>query len=173
MKFDPDMHHRNSIRLQGYIYSLPGLYFITICTENRHCVFGYIQNDYMVLNDAGNMIACQWNQLNNRFPAIALHDYIVMPNHFHGIIELVGAIPCGCPRKTQNHRADTRSAPTIGDVVSAFKSLSTNQYIQNVKQNNWQPFAGKLWQRNYYEHIIRNEESYLKIAEYIQTNPIK
>ncbi len=104
------------------------------------------------------MIDSQWCELPNRFPSVVLHEYVVMPNHFHGVIELVGA--------------DTKSVATIGDVVGAFKSLSTDEYIKNVKQNNWRPFAGKLWQRNYYEHVIRNEESYLKIAEYIQNNPL-
>ena len=168
MKFNPNIHHRTSIRLKNYDYSQAGLYFITICTEHRHCLFGTIQNGDMVLNDAGNMIVKQWHELPNRFPSVLLHEYVVMPNHFHGIIESVGAIPCGCP-----DRPGTSPAPTVGDVIGAFKSLSTNEYIKNVKQNNWQPFAGKLWQRNYYEHIIRNEESYLTIAEYIQNNPLK
>jgi hypothetical protein len=96
-----------------------------------------------------------------------------MPNHFHGIIEFVGAIPCGCPENRGQLGQPQGIAPTVGDVMSAFKSLSTNAYIQNVKQNNWPPFAGKLWQRNYYEHIIRDEDEYLKISEYIQNNPLK
>jgi len=97
MKFNRAIHHRKSIRLKNYDYSRAGLYFITVCIENRYCLFGHIANDSMILNDAGNMIAGQWNELNNRFPSIALHEYVVMPNHFHGIIEFVGAIPCGCP----------------------------------------------------------------------------
>lgn len=170
MKFNPAIHHRKSIRLKNYDYSQAGLYFVTVCIENRHCLFGHIANDSMILNDAGNMIASQWNELNNRFPSIVLHEYVVMPNHFHGIIEFVGAIPCGCP---ENLGQPQGIAPTVGDIMSAFKSLSTNAYIQNVKQNNWPPFAGKLWQRNYYEHIIRDEDEYLKISEYIQNNPLK
>ncbi|HEY8096491.1 MAG TPA: transposase, partial [Methylobacter sp.] len=147
MEFNSVIHHRKSIRLKNYDYSQAGLYFITVCIEGRHCLFGHILNDSMILNDVGKMISSQWNELDNRFLSIALHEYVVMPNHFHGIIEFVGdvgAIPCGCP-------SPRNPDPTIGDVVGAFKSLSTNEYIQNVKQNNWQPFAGKLWQRNYYE----------------------
>ena len=127
------------------------------------------------------MVENQWLALPNRFPAVSLHENVVMPNHFHGIIQLVGAIPCGCPSIPCgcSFRAGIKPAPTegeyhgctLGDVVGAFKSLSTNDYIKNVRQNNWQPFSGKLWQRNYYEHIIRNEAAYLKIAEYIKTNP--
>ena len=158
MKFNPKIHHRKSIRLKHYDYSQLGLYFITICAEQGHCFFGTIQNDNMALNDAGTMIDGQWCELPHRFPSVVLHEYVVMPNHFHGIIELAGA--------------DTKPAATIGDLVGAFKSLSTDEYIKNVKQNNWRPFAGKLWQRNYYEHVIRHEESYLKIAEYIQNNPL-
>lgn len=90
MKFNPTNHHRKSIRLKNYDYSQAGLYFITVCIENRHCLFGHISNDSMILNDAGNMIANQWNELNNRFPSIALHEYVVMPNHFHSIVEFVG-----------------------------------------------------------------------------------
>ncbi|MFK5971512.1 MAG: transposase [Candidatus Marithrix sp.] len=82
-----------------------------------------------------------------------------MPNHFHGIIQILD--------KLQICQA------TVGDIIGAFKSLVTNEYIHNVKHNGWQRFNGKLWQRNYYEHIIRDEQSYLKIANYIETNPIK
>jgi putative transposase len=87
-------------------------------------------------------------------------------------IALIGRVQVP-PLQLPADRAGTRPAPKVGDVVGAFKSLTTNEYIKNVKQNNWQSFAGKLWQRDYYEHIIRNEESYLKIAEYIQNNPLK
>jgi REP element-mobilizing transposase RayT len=177
MKFNPDIHHRKSIRLKNYDYSQTGLYFITICIHDRSPLFGKIIDGEMLLNAAGYMVANQWLQLPYRFSSIVLHEYIVMPNHFHGVIESVGAIPCGCPNAAIScgcpDRAGIKPAPTIGDVVGAFKSLSTNEYIKNVKQNNWRPFAGKLWQRNYYEHIIRNEESYLKIADYIQTNPLR
>jgi REP element-mobilizing transposase RayT len=162
MKFNPNIHHRKSIRLKNYDYSQAGLYFITICVNDRSPLFGKIINGEILLNAAGNMTDKQWLDLPNRFSFIVLHEYIVMPNHFHGIIESVG-----------DNRAGIKPAPTIGDVVGAFKSLSTNEYIKNVKQNNWRPFAGKLWQGNYHEHIIRNEESYLKIAEYIQTNPLR
>jgi putative transposase len=96
MRSNPAIH-RKSIRLKNYDYSQAGLYFITVCVENRCCLFGHIHNDSMILNNAGNMIVSQWNELNNRFSSIVLHEYVVMPNRFHGIIELVGAIPCGCP----------------------------------------------------------------------------
>ncbi|OQW90983.1 MAG: hypothetical protein BWK79_18145, partial [Beggiatoa sp. IS2] len=97
-------------------------------------------------------------------------------------VEFVGAIPCGCPDGARiddnragvkgDNRAGIKPAPTISNVVGAFKSLSTNEYIKNVRRNNWPSFAGKLWQRNYYEHIIRSEELYSKFADYIQNNPL-
>lgn len=176
MKFNPKTNHRKSIRLKNYDYSQAGLYFITICTHDRLPLFGNIVDGIMNLNVTGTMVNNQWLELTNRFPAIVLHENVVMPNHIHGIIEIVGAIPCGCPDGIGTiDEAGIRPAPTntktLGDMVGAFKSLSTHEYIKNIKQNNWLPLPGKLWQRNYYEHIIRNEEAYLKIADYIETNP--
>ena len=170
---------RRSIRLKGYDYSQGGLYFITICTQNQLCFFGEIENGEMVLNNAGLMIEHQWQKLIVCFDKIKLHEFVVMPNHFHGIIEFVGVPLVGTRDMgdTQNTKQQTGQpqgiAPTVGDVVGAFKSLSTNNYIQGVKNNNWKPFNKKLWQRNYYEHIIRDEESCYQISEYIQTNPLK
>ena len=158
-KYDPDIHNRRSIRLKGYDYSKAGLYFVTICTQNHLCLFGNIDNGKMVLNDAGIMVGCQWQLLTSRFDKIKLHNFVVMPNHFHGIIEFVGVPLVG----TQN---------TVGDVLGVLKSLSTNEYIRGVNKN-WKPFDKKLWQRNYFEHIIRSEKSYYQITEYIKTNPMK
>jgi len=164
--FNPKIHHRRSIRLKEYDYSQAGLYFITICTHNRERFFGDIDNGKMIFNHAGIMVENEWLKLKKRYPNIDLHEYIVMPNHFHGIIQIVTN---GKPQYGQPQGI----APTVGNIIGAFKSLVTNEYIRNVKQNNWQRFNRKLWQRNYYEHIIRDEKSYLIIAEYIQTNPLK
>ncbi|MDP4999472.1 MAG: hypothetical protein NWQ41_10940, partial [Saprospiraceae bacterium] len=90
-KYNPNIHHRKSIRLKGYDYSQAGLYFITICIQHRACLFGHITKGEMILNDAGNMVKNEWLNLKTRFPNIELHDYVVMPNHFHGILEIVGA----------------------------------------------------------------------------------
>ena len=128
----------------------------------------------MIANDAGRMVEQQWLGLVERFENIKLHEFIIMPNHFHGIVEFVGAPLVGAhlPVGSQN-RAPTRGAPTVGEMVGVFKSLTTNDYIRNVKDNDWQPFDKQLWQRNFYEHIIRDQESYVQIAEYIQNNPPK
>ncbi|MEI7840468.1 MAG: transposase [Methylococcaceae bacterium] len=190
MTYNPDIHHRRSIRLKGYDYSQAGLYFVTICTHYSLPLFGEIIKGEMILNEAGMMIQNQWRKINQRFLSVVLHESIVMPNHFHAIIELVGANPCGCPASDNetnemseifadkragfiDKRAGTSPAPTIGDIVGAFKSLTTNEYIKNVRQNNWQSFEKRIWLRNYHEHIIRDENSYVKISNYVQTNPQK
>ncbi|MBW1889107.1 MAG: hypothetical protein JRI93_01080 [Deltaproteobacteria bacterium] len=113
------------------------------------------------MNDAGRMVATVWNELPQRFSIIELIEYVIMPNHIHGIIAIVG-VPLVGTRKTVGDapkRADTRPAPTagLGDIVGAFKSITTHEYIRGVKQHGWSPFPGKLWQRNYYEHIVRNK----------------
>ncbi|RJX28934.1 MAG: transposase [Desulfurivibrio sp.] len=174
MQYNPDIHHRRSIRLKGYDYTGEGWYFITTCTRNYRHLFGKIENGAMMANDDGRMVEQQWLGLVDRYANVTLHEFIVMPNHFHGIVALVGVPLVGAQngRQPQN-RAPTRGAPTVGNVVGAFKSLTTNDYIQNVKHHDWQRFGKQLWQRNFYEHIIRDQDSYLKIVEYIQTNPLK
>jgi REP element-mobilizing transposase RayT len=146
------------------------------------------------------MVEKQWGQLSNRYPNICLHNFVVMPNHFHGIIEITNRINVGATLvvapgtdnsptagnvtttvgratadgdATTESRATTRVAPTVGDVVGAFKSITTVEYIKGVNDDGWRPFEKRLWQRNYFEHIIRDEPEYLRIAEYIENNPIK
>ena len=126
--FNPKIHHRRSIQLKKYDYSQAGLYFITICTQNKECLFGDIDNGNMVLNHAGIMVENEWLRLKKRYPNIDLHEYIVMPNHFHGIIQV-----CWQPYDGQQQGI----APTIGNMIGAFKSLVTNEYIRNVRENNW------------------------------------
>ena len=121
-----------------------------------------------------------------KFPTIEIDEFIVMPNHFHGIIVIVGAIPCGRPKKDrpivgatpcgrpENGRPNKGhphgDAPTLGDIIDWFKTMTTNEYIRNVKSNGWQPFPGRFWQRNYFEHIIRNNFEMNRIREYIYNN---
>ncbi|MFN8437437.1 MAG: transposase [Cytophagales bacterium] len=183
MKYNPEIHKRRSIRLKGYDYSQAGLYFITICVQDRECLFGNIENGEMILNDAGKMIETEWLNLNNRFSNIELHEFIVMPNHFHEILEIVGAtlVVAQNDVNTQNKNNENEKgqpqgiAPTktVGDMMDAFKSISTVEYIRGVKNLGWKPFDGRIWQRNYYEHIIRNEQSYQTISNYIINNPAK
>lgn len=208
MKYNPQKHHRRSIRLKGYDYSQAGLYFITICAQNRACLFGNIVvgaplvGAQMVLNDAGKMVETEWLKLPNRFTNIELHEFVVMPNHFHGILEITVGASVGVSLvdtqntpDTQNGRpegqpqgiapttitpdisadapTDTVKNKTVGDMMDAFKSITTVEYIRGVKTMGWQPFDGKLWQRNYWEHIIRNYNEYQRISDYIINNPQK
>ncbi len=179
-KFDPQKHHRRSIRLKGYDYSSEGAYYITIVAQGRECLFGEIVYGGMILNDAGQMIVKWWNELPNKFPNIVLGEFVVMPNHFHGIIfimETVGADLRVCPDDEENVSAQkgehVGSPPrtSLSRIIQWFKTMTTNEYIRGVKQLNWKPFVGKLWQRNYYEHIIRNEKDLQRIADYIVANP--
>lgn len=200
-QYNPNIHHRRSIRLKGYDYSQAGLYFITICVQNRACLFGEIANKKMILNDAGKMIENEWLKLPERFNNIELHEFVVMPNHFHAILEIVRATLVVAQNddtaqngdnaqnddnaqngdNNQNGGAMKKGQPqgiaptgkTVGDMVGAFQSIVTVEYIRGVKNLGWQPFNGKLWQRNYWEHIIRNEQSYQTISDYIANNPAK
>jgi len=183
-RYNPNIHHRKSIRLKGYDYSQAGLYFITICVQNREYLFGKIVNAKMELNDAGRMVATEWFKLTSRYDNIKLHEFIIMPNHFHAILEIVGATLVVAQNNTvaQNNADMGNGQPqevaptnkkTIGNMVGAFQSIATVQYIRGVKNSGWEPFNGKLWQRNYYEHIIRNEKSHQNISEYIINNPAK
>ena len=197
MKFNLEIHHRRSIRLKGYDYSQAGAYFITICTQNRECLLGEIADGQMQLNDAGKMIEKWYFELMNKFPDIQCDEHIVMPNHFHCVIHNVGADLRVCPNNTGQSRnmghlqnigyshvivptlksGEYKMGEHIGsplqNVVQWFKTMTTNEYIRHVKQNGWKPFNGKLWQRNYYEHIIRNEDDLNQIREYIMNNPWK
>lgn len=173
-KYNPNIHHRRSIRLKGYDYSKAGLYFVTICTQNRECLFGDVENKKMILNYAGKMVENEWLKLPQRFQNIKLHEYIVMPNHFHSILEIVGATLVVGPNNNVVGPNNNVDAPTaLGNMIGAFESITTVEYIRGVKNNNWKRFNGKLWQRNYWEHIIRNEKSYNFISNYIIDNPEK
>ena len=171
MKFDPQKHHRRSIRLKDYDYSQAGAYYVTINVQNRECLFGKIVNYEMELNDAGKMIEGQWNALFERFPDLELDVYQIMPNHFHGIIVVGAAFMAALDTNISENKADTRRAPTLGDIVGAFKSITTHEYILGVDNKKWPRFYKRLWQRNYYEHIIRDEADLERIRDYIQSNP--
>jgi REP element-mobilizing transposase RayT len=174
----PLIQHRKTIRLQGYDYSQAGGYYVTIATQGRECLFGEIRNDEMILNSAGNMVVKWWNELANKFPSVTPDMFVVMPNHFHGIIfihEIVGAdLRVGRSEMGERTgsplRNDGMGVP-LSQVVQWFKTMTTNEYVRGVKQSHWPPFPGKLWQRNYYEHIICNQTDYERIANYILTNP--
>jgi REP element-mobilizing transposase RayT len=181
-------HHRRSIRLKGYDYSLPGYYYVTICVHERVYLFGNIRADEMILNDAGQMINKWCAEIPKKFECISLDSFVIMPNHIHAIFintGPVGADLCVCPKTEEKGRPvgvdlcvypdniekGRHAGLPLQKVVQWFKTMTTNEYIQNVKRNNWQGFTKRLWQRNYYEHIIRNEEDYYNTKEYIISNP--
>jgi REP element-mobilizing transposase RayT len=187
MPYDPTRHHRRSIRLKGYDYSQAGAYFITLCTQDRACLFGKVVNGEMRLNDAGRMVLAEWNRLPERFPHLVLDAFVVMPNHVHGILVITDPAPtvgatlvvaptvsapnAGTMGAVPNTGATLVVAPTVGNIIGAFKSRVTVEYIRGVKTSGWPPFRGRLWQRNYYEHIIRNERALNAIRQYIMENP--
>ena len=187
MKYDSAIHHRRSIRLRGHDYAQDGFYFVTICCHQRQPLFGEIAEGKMMLNAAGGIVNTVWRELPNHYPGITLGEYVVMPNHFHGIIHIVGAqfiapefstthqgvikqgaLKQGTLKQGTLKQGAMNRAPTVGNIIRAFKARCTYA-INTINESAGAP----IWQRNYYEHVIRNEESYLKIAEYIQTNPLR
>ena len=152
---DPEKYDRRSIRLKGYDYGSLGKYFITTCAHNRECLFGYIQNSQMILNDVGQRIWQVWSSLPVRFPSIELEEFVVMPNHVHGII-VIAEIPRGAEDK----------APELGEIVRAFKSVSAVECNRTLERPR-RPF----WQSGYYEHIVRDRDECGRIATYIVENP--
>ncbi|MBI3611356.1 MAG: transposase [Nitrospirae bacterium] len=174
MTYNREIHHRWSVRLKAHDYSQPGAYFVTVCAQNRECVFGEITDGKMEPNDAGRMVARWWAELNYKFPTVQTDESIVMPNHFHGIVviigypDTVGAALRGRPPKTGHPH---RGAPTLGDIVDWFKTMTTNDYIRGIKQDRWPPFEKRLWQRNYYERVVRDDSEMHRVREYITGNP--
>lgn len=234
IKYNPKIHNRQSIRLKGYDYSKAGFYFITICVQDRKHLFGAVVDGEMVLNDAGKMAETEWLNLPKRFQNIKLHEFVVMPDHFHAILEItvVGStlvVDPTTPKKPKNPKNPNQSQPksqqnkndiefqigditllgqpqgrvptavisnfqgdhqtegnndiekkskkpkakTLGDMVGAFQSIVTVNYIRGVKSKGWDSFNKRLFQRNYYEHIIRNEHAFHNISRYIKDNPKK
>ena len=232
MKYNPDMHHRRSIRLKDYDYSRPGAYFITICTHNRECVFGEITVGKMTFNEFGKIANQFWVDIGNRFPNVELDEFVIMPNHVHGILVFTASVGAGfTPARASAGRATTgratagrattgratagrattgratagratagrattgrattgrattgrattgratvgrataRVAPTLGQIVGAYKSVVSNECLKIYKSKNL--YLGKLWQRNYYEHIIRDQNDLNRIRKYIMENPLK
>lgn len=175
------MHHqfnRQSIRLQGYDYSQQGLYFITICCQDRVHRFGKIVYGKMMLNDAGKQTEICWLAIPEHFTNVILHDFVVMPNHIHGIIEISATLvranhhlriydPKNALLKGANDDLPLRhgTSKTVGSIIRGFKIGVTKWFIENYDTKN-------IWLRNYYEHIIRNENAYQNISKYIQNNPL-
>ena len=171
MSYDPNRHHRHSIRLKGYDYSQAGAYFVTIVTRNRECLFGEVVDGEMRLDAVGQIVAESWQWLAAQYDYVTLDAWVVMPNHLHGIIVITDG--AGGGRGDDGGRVGLRTAPTapakrktVGRLVGAFKTVSTKR----INEQRGAPGA-QVWQRNYYEHIIRDQASLNRIREYIQNNP--
>jgi putative transposase len=169
MTYNPDKHHRRTIRLADYDYSREGAYFVTICVHDRECLFGEIVGGEMRLNGLGKIALRTWEDLPNHYGQIELDEFVVMPNHVHGIIVIVGA---GLVRAGFKP-APTQSAPTgkthgLPEIVRGFKTFSSRR-INELRNNPGSP----VWQRNYYERVIRNDGELSRAREYIVNNPLK
>ncbi|MDA8105885.1 MAG: hypothetical protein M0Z71_10960 [Nitrospiraceae bacterium] len=171
MTYNPEIHHRRSIRLKEYDYSLAGAYFVTICAWKKECLFGEIKNGKVSYNEAGQVLADVWCNLLGRFPSIDLDEFVIMPNHVHGIVilhtDVVGA-GLALPGTNRGQKGAASSAPTLGDIMRTFKSISAIAVNRRLGSP-----GSPLWQRNYYEHIIRDERELHSIREYIRYNPLK
>ncbi len=178
MKYNPEIHHRKSIRLKGYDYTQPGAYYITICTYQRQCLFGEVVGGIMHLNLIGETIRYCWHRLPEHFPFIELDAFVIMPNHLHGII----LIADDNTNKSQLFKQPiiepvlSEQIPTLpkgtasgslGALVQNFKSIVTRR-VNRLTRN-----YGTIWQEGYYEEIIRDERAYDNIRKYIVQNPLK
>ena len=179
--YNPNIHHRRTIRLQGYDYAQKGMYFITLCVQERECIFGTIFGNRMLLNEIGQIVADEWINTMNIRDNVIIHDFIVMPNHLHGIVEITY-------NKNDKSQIGEFVSPTksIGAIVRGFKVATTkrikdfvisvgandNSFNVNSPLQEWIiNHLPDIWQRNYYEHIIRDYNDHERIANYINTNP--
>jgi len=180
MRYDPEKHHRRSIRLKGYDYTQAGAYFITICTKDRACLFGDVADGVMRLNQMGHIVRQCWLEIPEHFPHVVLDEFVVMPNHVHGIIVIVATPNVGATHDVGATHAsplpndDTSTRPrgpqrqSVASIVGSFKSAATKR----INEHRGTPGA-PVWQRNYFEHIIRSEDSLNRIRKYIADNPAR
>ena len=161
-----------SMRLAGYNYSWPGAYFVTVCTFEKRCLFGRVDNEKMHINAYGKIVKREWISACKSYPDVYCDYYIVMPNHFHGVVFInapAGAI-AGSPQQKDwapVTRKDRRQM-LLPKIIGRFK-MQTAKNINFMRNTS----GSAIWQRSYYDHIIRNEEDLTRIREYIINNPIK
>jgi REP element-mobilizing transposase RayT len=155
MAFDRKKYYRRSIRIPEYDYSTSGAYFITVVSYHRECIFGEIKDDVMTLSAFGEIVQSRWFNLPNHYTHVTLDQFVIMPNHIHGVIVL------------KSNQAKSQYQP-LSEIVRALKSFSTRQ-INTLRQIS----ATSVWQRNYYERVIRNERELKATREYVINNPLK
>jgi putative transposase len=184
MPYDPSIHHRRSIRLKNYDYAQQGAYYVTICVNHRECLLGRVADTEIELTDAGRIVAQTWNTLPDRFLTVELDAFVIMPNHVHGILvineserpgnasiaptnaSLDSAESVGAELALPKKQNPTEDRPTLGRVVQAFKSISAIA-CNRLLNRSGVPF----WQRNYWEHVIRDDRDLARLREYIEHNP--
>jgi putative transposase len=164
LKHDTDRHHRRSVRLKGHDYAQPGAYFVTVCTRDRGCLFGAIVGGEMRLNEYGMAVHGEWLNTPQLRENAALDASMIMPNHFHGIVIITDGR--GTARRAPTEEFGKPVAHSVPTIIRAFKSASTKR-INGMRKTPGAP----VWQRNYYEHVIRNETELNAIREYILANP--
>ena len=156
MQHRSQRHARRSIRLPSYDYSRAGAYFVTLCIQGRECLLGEVVNDRVELSDMGHFVKEAWEGLAMQYSYVELDEYVVMPNHLHGVIVISSETPSVTERKS------------LGRVIGAFKTISTKQI------NSMRSISGQsIWQRSYYEHIIRNDGELNRVREYVMNNPMQ
>ena len=175
MSVEVEKHHRQSIRLQGYNYAQSGMYFITACTEGRECLFGKVVQGKMIMDQVGQIVEGKWLKTPVLRPYVVLDEFVVMPNHFHAILLIVtagrGTWPMEKPGRSRAPTTERFGSPVSGSlptIVRSFKSAAA-KHINELRST---PGAS-LWQRGYYEHVIRDEDELQRIREYILTNPLR
>jgi REP element-mobilizing transposase RayT len=166
-------HRRRSIRLKDYDYASAGAYFVTICIWRKKCLFGEIAGERIILNRTGEIVKAEWLRTAELRPRISLDEFVIMPNHLHGIIITDGTVGAYCntplPKQSNQEKAVLKSpSQNIGAIVRGFKAAAT-KILNTIRQT---PGA-QLWQRNYYERVIRNEDELNRAREYILNNPLK
>ena len=163
MKYDPDIHHRRSIRLPEYDYAQAGAYFVTTCVQERKCLLGEIADGKMQLSDIGRVVEECWSAIPEHFGHVRLDVFVVMPNHIHGILSITGV--------GARHASPKITGPkqrSLGAIVGSFKSAVTKRV------NTLRGAQGRsIWQRNYYEHVIRDDDDLGVLREYIVNNPLR
>jgi REP element-mobilizing transposase RayT len=175
-KYNPNIHNRRSIRKKGYDYSQAGWYYVTICTYKKEYLFGEIVNERMALSTCGEIVKETLLDIPDRYKNVSLDEWVIMPNHLHIILVIrrkhVGVPLAGTPTSEAGTPTSkkTNNKLTLGMIVGAFKSLCVHNWLSYINDNNLKKRC-LLWQSNFYEHIIRDEQYYLRIKEYITNNP--
>jgi putative transposase len=174
IKFNPQKHHRKSIRLQGYDYSQPGAYFVTVVAFERKYLFGDIVNGEMKLNQFGMIVRHAWHDLPKHYQHVEPGIFCIMPNHVHAIIVLIDDGRGGSSKITEASPKSLKTRPyeinkrhPLPEIIRAFKSFSAKR-INKLRGTTGVP----VWQRNYYERIIRNSREMDNISRYIESNPL-